>query len=352
MRLLPQYRTMDPLDRRRVTHALEHRTEVPRAIPTYIQPSSSPSDIIHSDTSTVTVMNGRYQTPSGLPNIENVFNTPSFQPDEDTLAAIYDSVNMSDADMKEILLTRTGQSIAIAPSSDPKSWPEYINSPILDPGTFLAEGSSNLQPQDLPRIMQGEPQGADFQISEDVTIATILDSTPPAAEDVFSALSSLYQEYRNCVAQVTSLPPTVEVPESPDETRAEYIMSKSQLQMTIEEGQIWDSLVDAPVTTLAMLAERSNTISESYARRSNPPTAQTYEESREILRAMGVPCIESEGPFEAEALASSLVIHGVADYVASEDTVWPSRKPRCKPLFIRHLGRSRIRGSPHSKYRQ
>lgn len=351
MRLLPQYRTMDPLDRRRVTHPLERRTEVPKAIPTYIQPSPSPSDISHNDTSTVTVMNARYQAPSSLPDIENVFNTPSFQPDEDALAVIHCSVNMSDADMKEILLTRTGQSVAVSLSSDPKSWPEYINSPTLDPGTFLAEGSSNFQLQDLPRIVQGEPRGADFQTSEDATLATILDSIPPT-EDVLSALSSLYQEYRNCVAQVTSLPPAVEVPESPDETRAEYIMSKSQLQLTIEEGQIWDTLVDVPVTTLAMLAERSNTISESYARRSNPPTVQTYEESREILRAMGVPCIESEGPFEAEALASSLVIHGVADYVASEDTVWPSRKPKCKPLFIRHLGRSRIRGPTHSKYRQ
>jgi len=33
-----------------------------------------------------------------------------------------------------------------------------------------------------------------------------------------------------------------------------------------------------------------------------------------------VPCIESTGPYEAEALASSLVLNGCADYVASEDT--------------------------------
>jgi len=46
----------------------------------------------------------------------------------------------------------------------------------------------------------------------------------------------------------------------------------------------------------------------------------TYEESKDILRAMGVPCVESTGPYEAEALASSLVLNGCADYVASEDT--------------------------------
>ncbi|OJA17680.1 hypothetical protein AZE42_03022 [Rhizopogon vesiculosus] len=322
MRLLPRYHSMNPLDRRRATDALEHETEAQRTVPTYIQPSPSLSDILHDDASTFNVTSARYQTPSGLSEIENVFNTPSFQPEEDTFSAIYDSVNMSDADMKEILLARTGQSITVVPPSDPKSWPDYINSPTLDPGASLSEGASNLRLQDLPScssIMQGELREADFQTSQDVTFTAIVDSAPPA-DDVISTLSSLYQEYRNCVAQVTSLPSTVEVPESPDETRVEYIMSKSQLQMTIEEGQIWDTLGDAPVTALAMLAERSSTISESYARRSNPPTVQTYEESKEMLHAMGVPCIESEGPFEAEALASSLVIHGVADYVASEDT--------------------------------
>lgn len=343
---------MDPLDRRHVTDALEHGTEALKAIPMCIPPSPLPLDVLQDDSSTATVMSARYQTPSGSPEIDNIPNIPSFQPEEDILSAIYNSVNMSDADMKEIILARTGQSIAVVPPSGPKSWPDYIYSPTLDPGAFLAE-DANLRLQDLPpcpSIMQGELKEADFQTSQDMTLATIVDSAPPV-DDVLSALSSLYQEYRNCIAQVTSLPSTVEVPDSPDETRVEYIMSKSQLQMTIEEGQIWDTLSDAPVTAVAMLAERSSTISESYARRSNPPTVQTYEESKEILRAMGVPCIESEGPFEAEALASSLVIHGMADYVASEDTVWPFLNV-CEQLFICHLGRSRIRSSSHSKHRQ
>jgi flap endonuclease-1 len=60
---------------------------------------------------------------------------------------------------------------------------------------------------------------------------------------------------------------------------------------------------------------------QSLLRRSNPPTEITYEESKSVLHAMGVPCIESTGPYEAEALASSLVLNGCADYVASEDTV-------------------------------
>ena len=73
--------------------------------------------------------------------------------------------------------------------------------------------------------------------------------------------------------------------------------------------------------TLISIAENSSLISESYERRNNPPTAQTFEESKEIIRALGVPCLDSAGAYEAEALAASLVINGHADYVASEDTV-------------------------------
>lgn len=323
MQLLPQYRSMDPPDRRRVTNALQHVEVAPRPVPTYFQSSLSPLDILQNDVKPATVTRSQIRL-SGASEFEQVCSALSFQSEEDTLSAIYDSVNMSEADMKEILLARTGQSVAVVPPSGPKSWPDHINNLTLDPGASLVEGISYPRVQDLsqapgPSIMQGELREADFQTSQDVTFATIMDSVPPA-EDVISALSSLYQEYRDCVAQITSLPPTVDVPGSPDETRAEYIMSRSQLQMTIEEGQIWDTFADAPETALTTLAEKSDVLSESYARRSSPPTTQTYEESKEILRAMGVPCIESEGPFEAEALASSLVIHGMADYVASEDT--------------------------------
>ncbi|KAG1823472.1 PIN domain-like protein [Suillus subaureus] len=320
MRLLPQYHSMEPPDRRRVTNALQHVVVAPKTIPTYLQPSLSSSDILQNDVNSVTTCSQTRLL--GASEFEQVCNVQPSQSEADTLLAMYDLVNMSDADMKEILLARTGQSVAVIPSGDPKSWPDYINNSTLDPGASLVEGVSNLRVQDLlpgPCIMQGELREADFQTSQDVVFATVVDSVPPA-EDVISALSSLYQEYHDCVAQITSLPSTVEVPESPDETRTEYIMSRSQLQMSIEEGQIWDTLADAPETTLATLAEKSGALSESYARRASPPTTQTYEESKEILRAMGVPCIESEGPFEAEALASSLVIHGIADYVASEDT--------------------------------
>lgn len=77
----------------------------------------------------------------------------------------------------------------------------------------------------------------------------------------------------------------------------------------------------------AKLEEQSGLMAESLVRRAKPPTTLTYAESRLILEAMGIPCIESSIPYEAEALASSLVLHGFADFVGSEDTV--SRSSLC-----------------------
>ncbi|KAH9042548.1 PIN domain-like protein [Lactarius pseudohatsudake] len=111
---------------------------------------------------------------------------------------------------------------------------------------------------------------------------------------------------------------------------AHTAMSKTQYQLIVEEGKLWEKLTDpegasdheeSPTETiLASLREKSCFMVESLLRRSSPPTEITYEESKSVLHAMGVPCIDTTGPYEAEALASSLVLNGSADYVASEDT--------------------------------
>jgi flap endonuclease-1 len=139
-------------------------------------------------------------------------------------------------------------------------------------------------------------------------------------------------------------------PVDPADTQVQAAMSKTQYQLTLEEGKLWEKLTDPDeavdfdesptVAILASLREKSSFMVESYHRRNNPPTEITYEESKNILHAMGVPCIESTGPYEAEALASSLVLNGFADYVASEDTVrsnfsfFPSRAPPRPTSYI------------------
>ncbi|KAH9922525.1 PIN domain-like protein [Fomitopsis serialis] len=163
----------------------------------------------------------------------------------------------------------------------------------------------------------------------------------PDPKDIPLALASLYFQFRQSLPKLAALPATApaatageviseqEKAALHDEALTVHAMSKRQNELTTEEGELWDHLSETRPTEritggaecrLAALAEKSNVISQSYERRTHPPTTETYEESKEILRAMGVPCIESTGPFEAEALASSLVLHGHADYVASEDT--------------------------------
>ncbi|CCO28802.1 hypothetical protein BN14_02800 [Rhizoctonia solani AG-1 IB] len=88
----------------------------------------------------------------------------------------------------------------------------------------------------------------------------------------------------------------------------------------------------------AKLEEQSSIMAASLARRANSPKALTYAESRLLLEAMGIPCIQSYLPYEGEALASSLVLHGLADFVGSEDTdVLMYNAPLLRNLTNRNL---------------
>jgi len=153
--------------------------------------------------------------------------------------------------------------------------------------------------------------------------------------------SQEFGEPANAQAQLDMLSSTIPLiyppsdippgPVDPADAHVQAAMSKTQYHLTVEEGKLWEKLMDpdevvdhdesSTTTILASLREKSSFMVQSYLRRNNPPTEATYEESKNILHAMGVPCIESTGPYEAEALASSLVLNGCADYVASEDTV-------------------------------
>ncbi|CAE6518599.1 unnamed protein product [Rhizoctonia solani] len=98
---------------------------------------------------------------------------------------------------------------------------------------------------------------------------------------------------------------SVELPK--DETPSDEITLEEEAEPPISERS-------------AKLEEQSGLMAASFARRANPPTPLTYAESRLILEAMGIPCVQSSLPYEAEALACSLVLNGLADFVGSEDT--------------------------------
>ncbi|KAF8531084.1 hypothetical protein JB92DRAFT_243407 [Gautieria morchelliformis] len=185
-------------------------------------------------------------------------------------------------------------------------------------------------PDDLYTEMESETY-SDFDLSDAdrSAVEKHVDDSSFQSDDVVQELHSLYQDYHQSIPAVMSSPlldPSA-AGSSDGGAREQYVMSKSQVQLAIDEGILWRSLVDPSAVDeadsqqrLDLLSRRSETLSKSYEKRNNPPTSKTYEESKLILQALGVPCIETAGPYEAEALAASLVHHGFADYVASEDT--------------------------------
>jgi hypothetical protein len=182
---------------------------------------------------------------------------------------------------------------------------------------------------------------------------------PPGDEDIVSTLASLYLDYRKSISALVAIATPPRHPPlpvtDPDDTRAEIVMTKAQYQLTLEEGDFWDKLlttggVEVGDEALDNLARTSEMMSDSFNRRTSPPTAEVYNECKEVIRAMGLPCIDSAGAFEAEALASSMVLNGLADYVASEDTVsFPLARIKRKyyNLFFLKLGRNSLWRPPY-----
>ena len=147
-------------------------------------------------------------------------------------------------------------------------------------------------------------------------------------------LAALYSSFLASIRPMGVLlsPRTVlpRLEEQNDETEVTQELSQAQRRLVVEEGGIWKQLLEVTskegaegdVLFLAReLEDKSAKILTSYERRNNPPTNEVYNQSRIILEAMGVPCVNTKGGVEGEALAAAIVRDGLADYVASEDTV-------------------------------
>jgi flap endonuclease-1 len=190
---------------------------------------------------------------------------------------------------------------------------------------------AQILPTDIPVPRQGHSTPATACASEP---PPEYGNFPASAEAISTAIASLYFSYRRSCSLLT-VPPPVDENDVDIDHPIESVFTKAQHQLTLVEGHLWSTLFQTLSSSsrttrhttsaaLAALAGKSRLMSDSYQRRATPPTAQTYAECKEILRAMGVPCVQPAGPYEAEALAAALVIRGLADYVASEDTVRPS----------------------------
>lgn len=146
-------------------------------------------------------------------------------------------------------------------------------------------------------------------------------SRPPNFELIRDRILALNTKFLTAILPSTS-GPEVLLAEDKSTTPAEAL--------NISEEDIWRRFIESlgnPVKHrtgfgVRSLIARSDKQSKKLSRRVHLPTASVYAECFELLRTMGVPCIVATGAIEAEALASSLVLHGHADYVASDDNVW------------------------------
>ncbi|KAL1695765.1 PIN domain-like protein [Schizophyllum commune] len=193
--------------------------------------------------------------------------------------------------------------------------------PLPDTSTSPPGSPTRVQEHDLPPL-----PAVDGELSRISAISPT---------DITTLLISLYQEYRNSIPRVAALTAAPATPESQSDAQSDMIMTKEQRQLTLDEGGFWQELqtsrsystritTDSPRAksryAIDTLMQKSALMHASFDRRAHPPTEATYRESKEILAALGVPCIDATGAFEAEALASAMVLGGLADYVVSEDT--------------------------------
>lgn len=311
-----------------------------------------------------------------VPDVEDFVDEGLVDSDPD-LADFQDSQTSYLPDLSELHVSQKIVEEIIQPDISTPAPNTTLISNDSAPASSLTQPTQSIEHERSPE----SPSEPTSTSSESHTV-----SPSPSKTFLSSTLTTLYNSYLASIPKIASLQslPSHSPPSSPspeDDVQAEIRMSKTQYQLTLDEGKLWtaltspvpppleaahpappepiadenkvdtaaDSMVEPtptaesesdpnsqsqllptpdsplptpdPSATLVSLTEKSSLISESYKRRAHPATAETYAESKELLQAMGVPCIDVDGAYEAEALASSLVLNGVADYVASEDTV-------------------------------
>lgn len=224
-------------------------------------------------------------------------------------------------------------------SSNTGQWHTDSIHPKDDEGhVFVAMDYPGIDEEDSPTFIEDTETESEVQ---SYTTPTDVRETQLSYDELWAKLDNLREGYLRYVksaqsgitasAASTSEAPTIYLPSPslpPDDNIQE---SKFQVLLTRGEERLWIDLMtwryldmhNYSPTQIADLLDRSQVLHESYERRSNAPTFTTYEECKMMIRAMGIPCIDCDGPYEAEALASSIVQEGKADFVASEDTVCP-----------------------------
>ena len=238
---------------------------------------------------------------------------------------------------------------------EPMQEDDFVSTPTECPPEYLEDDLHHLEAERVADhgsvdVMIPDLEGASqavYPTASPVTSSSHSSEISKSEEDPTSALAYLYVEYRQSVSAFAAMAAPLKdrissFPSTDPDSQAEIVATKAQYQLTVEEGDFWDKFASAEASSepeltadeeeaLMSLTRTSEMMSDSFQRRMNPPTYEIYNECKEILRAMGLPCIDTAGAFEAEALASSMVLGGLADFVASEDTVSSGIRPSRPP---------------------
>lgn len=150
-----------------------------------------------------------------------------------------------------------------------------------------------------------------------------------AIDPVANELVDLFQSYSKSSSALTHNHPSTAASEIDTEassvTEPSIAMSKAQHTLAEAEeylwnGFLWNSKAQVDMSLLSTIQARSNAFIDMFRKR-KPPSFEIYKECKQLLRALGVPCLDSPPFTEGEAYAASLVHNGYGDYVASEDSV-------------------------------
>ncbi|KDR80107.1 hypothetical protein GALMADRAFT_62412 [Galerina marginata CBS 339.88] len=198
--------------------------------------------------------------------------------------------------------------------------------------TLLQQGPPNEPKDEIPSLTEESPPDSHLQEMPHIG-HTALPITPDQLPNHFRSLNIGYKAAiaKLFSASIDSTGIPIQPAVSAGGQQASQTVTKKQFNLTIQEGELWNALTQSseyPTADLASamgekinsLVEESYMLSMSFDRRSNRPTQTIYNQSKDVLRAMGIPCIDATGAVEAEALASAIVLNGHADFVASEDT--------------------------------
>lgn len=136
------------------------------------------------------------------------------------------------------------------------------------------------------------------------------------------------EEVPVCGRDIDFIPPE-EAEAIPIEPRPEYTETPRQSLLTEAEASLIQQALESvrvqlPSDVLRLeiqkLAEQAKNVAATYDSSLGTPGPSDHQETKDLLRIMGVPVIDVAAPYEAEGVASAMALKGLIDFVGTEDS--------------------------------